>query len=293
MTTLPATDSQPLVCAPAGALHRIRVLAAKEMRDALRNRWFLLYAAAFAALSLALASLALTGTGRTGIAGFGRTAASVINVALLIVPLMSLTIGAGALAGEHERGTLALLLAQPLRRVDVLAGKFLGLALALLGALLLGFGATALTLWLRGASSNVVPYVAIFAFTALLAWAMLAVGLLISALAGRTALAQGIAVFAWLGFVFLGDLGLMGSAVVLRLTADELLAAALCNPLHVFKMSAVSTIHRSLDLLGPSGLYATRTFGAALPWLLSGILVAWIVLPASAAALVFTRRSAR
>ena len=78
------------------SLTTIWTLAQKELRDALRNRWFLLYTVAFAVLALAFSYLALAGAGMVGFAGFGRTAASLINLVLLIMPLMALTIGARA-----------------------------------------------------------------------------------------------------------------------------------------------------------------------------------------------------
>ncbi len=83
----------------------VYVLIQKELRDARHNRWFVLYTIAFAALSLALAWFALSGAGNFGLAGFGRTSASLINLVLLIVPLMGLTLGALSLAGEREKGT--------------------------------------------------------------------------------------------------------------------------------------------------------------------------------------------
>lgn len=269
------------------------VLARKEFRDALRNRWFILYAVCFAAISLGLASVALAGTQRFGMAGFGRTAASLVNVVLLIVPLMGLTLGAAALAGERERGTLETLLAQPISRSDVLIGKFLGLGLAIAGALAAGFGATAGVLAVKGASANAARFGELFLLSILLGWSMLSVGLLISSVARRTSVAHGAAIFAWLAFVFLGDLGLIGSALTLRMSAGELLAAALVNPLQVFKIFAVSGMHRSLDLLGPAGLYASQTFGAGLPALLAGVLAAWVALPFAAAFAVFAKRGVR
>ena len=57
------------------SLLTIWTMAQKEMRDALRNRWFLLYTLAFVGLSLAFSSMALAGAGIAGFAGFGRTAA--------------------------------------------------------------------------------------------------------------------------------------------------------------------------------------------------------------------------
>lgn len=273
--------------------HATFILARKEVRDALRNRWFILYAICFAALSLGLASVALAGTGRFGMAGFGRTAASLVNLVLLIVPLMGLTLGAAALSGERERGTLEALLSQPIGRGDVLLGKFLGLGIAIAGALAAGFGTTAAVLASKGASANMSQFIGIFLLSVVLGWSMLSIGFLISAVARRTTVALGAAIFAWLTFVFLGDLGLMGGAMTLRMTAGELLAAALVNPLHVFKLFAVSGMHRSLDLLGPAGLYASQTFGDTLPALLGSVLLAWIVVPLALAWGVFAIRGVR
>ena len=57
-------------------LGNVLILAQKELKDARRNRWFILYTVAFSALSLALAWLALSGMGNYGLAGFGRTGAA-------------------------------------------------------------------------------------------------------------------------------------------------------------------------------------------------------------------------
>ena len=46
----------------------------------------------------------------------------------------------------------------------------------------------------------------------------------------------------------------------------------------------------TLDVLGPAGLYAANTFGAMLLTVLVGCLVAWIVVPLTAAAVIFTRK---
>ena len=53
----------------------IWTLAQKELRDALHNRWFVLYTLAFIGLALALSYMSLAGAGISGFAGFGRTAA--------------------------------------------------------------------------------------------------------------------------------------------------------------------------------------------------------------------------
>ena len=240
-------------------------IAQKEMRDALHNRWFLLYTIAFVGLSLAFSYMSLAGAGITGFAGFGRTTASLINLVLLIVPLMALTIGAQSLAGEQERGTLTYLLAQPVNRLEVFVGKYVGLLLSLLASLTLGFGIAGLLIALnRSGASNPFIFVRLVFQTFLLSLTMLSVGFLISSLSKRASVAVGIGLFLWLTFVFLGDLGLMGTAMTMRLPIEELFLLSLLNPLQVFKMSAILDINATLDILGPAGIYAMQEYGRLL-----------------------------
>jgi Cu-processing system permease protein len=284
--------AEPAVRVPMLEMRNVVILARKELREALRNRWFVLYTIAFAALALALSAVSLSGTGSTGFAGFGRTAASLINLVVLIVPLMAITAGAGAVAGERERGTLVYLLAQPVGRVEVILGKYLGLAVAMLAALTLGFGLSAAMIATRAGGADAAGFVRLVGLAYVLALGMLSVGMLISVFARRASVAAGAAIFAWLVLVFFGDLGLMGSTVVFRLQVAELFALALVNPLQVFKMASLGSLSASLDVLGPAGLYATRTFGAALGPLFGAVLAAWVLLPLAISTAVFARRGA-
>lgn len=266
------------------------LIARKEVRDALGNRWFLLYAAGFAVLALALSRMALAGGSAAGFAGFGRTAASLVNLVLLVVPLMGLTLGSASLAGERERGTLATLLAQPVTRMEVLVGKFLGLALALVAALALGFGLAGAVLAWEGGAVEAGSYVLLVAYALLLAVATLAIGFLISSGARRVGAATALALCVWLGLVFLGDLGLMGTSMTMRLDVGTLLGLTLLNPLEAYRVGAVQAITGSLDGLGPAGTYAVRSFGASLPALFAGILALWALVALALAGVVFQRR---
>lgn len=269
----------------------IWTLAKKELRDALRNRWFALYTLAFVALALAFSYLALAGAGLTGFAGFGRTAASLINLVLLIVPLMALTIGAQSLAGEQERNTLAYLLAQPISRADIFAGKYVGLALSLLASLTLGFGIAGVVMALNGTgAADPTAYIRLVALAFLLSLTMLSVGFLVSALTRRAGVAVGVGLFLWLAFVFFGDLGMMGTSMALRVPIANLFWLSLTNPLQVFKMAAILNIQATLDILGPAGIYAMQQYGQALLSLFLGALAVWIILPASVAYLRFATK---
>ena len=271
-------------------LENVFVLTQKELRDARRNRWFLLYALAFAGLSLALAWTALSGAGNYGLAGFGRTSASLINLILMIVPLMGLTLGALSLAGEREKGTLLYLLAQPINQLELLLGKFVGLSLALIAALGLGFGLTALLIASNGGSSEISVYLTLLGLASLLAIVSLSLGFLISATVQKGATAVGIALFLWLFLVFFGDLGIMGSALVLQLNVEQLLALALINPLQIFKIAAILDLRNNLEVLGPAGVYAFRTYGSQLLPLLLGLLLLWIIVPLLLTTQLFKRK---
>lgn len=265
------------------SLQTILTLAGYEVRASLRNRWFVLYALAFAGLAVALSALSLSGAGMFGFAGFGRTAASLINLVLLIVPLMGLTVGAQSLAAERERGTLAYLLAQPLGRGELLLGKLLGLGVALSLALILGFGLSAGVIAWQGGVVEAGRYAGLVALSLLLALATLSLGIFISAWSRSAPLAAGLALFVWLLLVFVGDLGLMGTALTMKLDIGVLFGLSLINPLQVFKIATVNSLRASLEILGPAGIYATRTYGPALNSLLVGVLALWILLPTLAA----------
>jgi Cu-processing system permease protein len=258
-------------------IRNIILLAQKELVEARRNRWVLLYATVFAVLSLALSWLGLAGLSRYGLSGFGRTTASMINLVMLTVPLMGLTLGTMSLAGERERGTLLYMASQPLTRLELLAGKFIGMALALLGALLFGFGLSGTVIAYYGGMTSVSQYVALLGLTFALAMATLGIGMAVASLVHRTDTAIGVALFTWLVFVAIGDLGLIGGSLVTDIGIKQLFALVLVNPLQVFKLAAVLTIRGNLDVLGPVGVYATRSHGSGLVVLLVSVSLLWAV----------------
>jgi Cu-processing system permease protein len=270
-------------------LVNVLTIARKEIRDSFRNRWLQLDALAFAVLALSFTYLSLAGSGSYGFAGFGKTSAGLVNLVLLVVPLMAMTIGAGTIAGDFERGSLAYLLAQPVSRLEVMLGKYLGLATALSAALGLGFGISGLVLAAYGVTAEAGAYAALVFWALFLAIAMLSIGFVISVLSRKASIATGTALFVWLAFAFLSDLGLMGGTIAFKLGIPELFSLAILNPLQSFKLAVLRGVHSSLDVLGPAGIYATRTYGAKLELLLAGSLAAWVILPLAVSQILFRR----
>ncbi len=268
----------------------IRTIAQKELRDALRNRWFVVFSVAFAGLALTLSTLIQPGGSQLRMMSYSRTAASLINLVLLFVPLIGLTLGSANLAGDRETGALTYLLAQPVNRIEVLLGKYMGMAGALLATLTIGFGVAGVALAFQGSVQDAGSYLITVMLAYLLALAMLSLGFLMSTLAKKTATALGGALFMWLFLVFIGDLGIMGTAASMQLPIETVFFVAVLNPLQMFKIASILTIQANLEVLGPAGLYATDQFGSFLmPLLLLGLLI-WIIVPLLGAMTLFSRQ---
>jgi len=257
-------------------LRPIWIIAQRELREALRNRWLFIFAAGFAVLAFGLSRASLATAGYAGLGGFGRTAASLVNALVLFVPLLGLSVGAGAVAADRERGALLYLLAQPVSRGEVFFGKALGAAMATGAALLAGFGLAALAIATTG-SADAAAFLRLAGYTALLALASLGLGFLVSTLTQKGSTANGAALLLWLGLVFLADLGLVGATLALRPTASGLLGALVVNPLQSFKLGAIYSLRATLDTLGPVGQYASYRYGGFLHIILGGLLAAWTV----------------
>lgn len=269
----------------------IVTIAAKELQDAKRHRWFVLFAVLFAGLAIMLSLAGFWGIGVIRFAGFSRTAVSLSNLVALIVPLMGLMLGSMSITNERERGTLEILLAQPVSLSEVLLGKWLGLSLALTAAVLLGFGLSGLVISSLTTANQIGAYLQLLIFTLLLGYAHLSVGVLISTLSAKNSTSVGIALTFWLFVVLLSDLGLMGTAVALKLKPQTLLWLAMLNPVQVFRVSVLKALQGNLELLGPAGAYAMDVFGQWLSAFLVIWLIAWTLVPLALALFLFRRRS--
>jgi len=258
----------------------VAIVGHKELKAATASRWFWMWVVAFVGLAAVLVAVALPGSRIAAQAGFGRTAASLVTLVQIIVPLMGLTLGALAIAGPRERGALRFLLSHPVNRTEAFWGIYLGHAAALAIAAGAGFGVAGVVTALRGVPAGVGTFLWIAMLSWVLAVAMLGVGMLVSVLSGRSAAALGVAVFVWLLLVFIGDLGLMGTAAATRMPVAVLFGVALANPVEAFRLASLTALAGSLDALGPAGTYAIDRLGDRLGVALLSVLALWVAVPA-------------
>jgi Cu-processing system permease protein len=264
---------------PARALF---VCARQELVLAVRSRWTQTFAIAFAALSLGVAVSGYVLSGGSGVQDFARTAASLVQIVILLVPLTALLLGVLTLASD--RGNAELLFSQPVPRGAILVGRVLGLFEALVSAQALGFGAAGLVIYSQAGQDGVSGYLVVAAASIVLTAICLGLAALIAAgnIGRRRSRALALALVVWLALVFLIDLAALGGASLLRSGAASrvLITTAIANPVDAVRTSALLAIEGTAAF-GSASLALLRFAGgpvrAAL--LLGSSLVLWLVLP--------------
>lgn len=195
---------------------RSLAIAACEMRILQRNRWLLVATLIMVLFALALTFAGSAPSGALGVDMLTVSVASMTTLSVYLAPFLALMISFDAVAGEADRGSLALLLSYPAGRGEVLFGKFLAHMAALSIAMVAGFGsAGAVAAWFGGAGAESLVALARLIVTSILLGAVfVTLGYLVSALARSTPAAAGLSAGLWLIFVVLYDLGLLGAVVM-------------------------------------------------------------------------------
>jgi Cu-processing system permease protein len=259
----------------------INVIARQEFRINIRNRWILIFAMVFAALTLAIAYFGMVTSAIVGFQSFTRTSASLLNLVLYIVPLGSLALSALSFTGD--RGTAELLFSQPVSRFEILSGKILGLFASIVTATFLGFGASGMVVASQAGNEGNARYLAFVVFTLLLALAFLSIGALIATLAGTRSKALGLVFAAWFFFVVFYDLIVIGAAFVLNQhTANLIIFLSIFgNPIDLVRVSSLMVLGNA-TIFGAAGSALLKFFHgapAALALLVSALAL-WVAVPA-------------
>lgn len=267
---------------------QILAIARKEFRDRLRSRWALTVAAVFTVFALSIAYLGAAQQGAVGFRGIQLTIASLVSLAIYLMPLIALILGYDSLVGERERGSLDLLLSLPITRFELLIGKYLGLAAALALATLLGFGLVGIAIGWQGGAYALFHYGGFMLSALLLGMVFLSLAMLVSTFAHSKSTASGAAIGLWFVFVLIYDLMLLGALVASEggMPAWLVSLLVLLNPTDIFRLLNIFSLEELKTLYG----LATVTPDALTePWVLSLAMGAWVVAPLGLAYAKFRR----
>lgn len=270
----------------------ILVIAEKEIREGLRNRWVLATTLLLATLALSLTFLGSAPTGNVGASALDVVIVSLSSLSVFLVPLIALLISHDAVVGEMERGTMLLLLSYPVKRWQVIVGKFVGHLAILAFSTLVGYGIAAAALAFTGGEigrESWTAFASLIGSSVLLGAVFIAIGYLVSALVGERGTAGGIAIGIWLVFVLVYDMALLGLLVADQgrtVTGGMLNVLLLMNPTDAYRL--INLGGGSAGAI--SGMGGVADIATLAPAALLAALLAWAAVPLAAAILVFSRK---
>lgn len=261
---------------------QVGVIAAKEFKDRIRGRWVMTVSLVFAIFALLIAYFGPAQQGAVGFRSIEVTIASLTSLVIYLLPLIALILGYDAIVGEAERGTLDLLLAMPITRLELLLGKFLGLSYALTSSTLAGFGGAGLLLVTFAGAGAIWQYMGFVLSALLLGMSFLSMAMLVSVLARERTRAGGLAIAVWFFYVLVFDLLVLGALVA---TGGEwggqvIPFLLLLNPADLFRLLNIFSME---DVKNSYAVMTTFPSLLVQPGLLSAALVLWIIAPLSLA----------
>jgi Cu-processing system permease protein len=266
--------------------------ARQELVLSVRSRWTQTFAVVFAAFALAVAASGYILSGGSGLQDFARTAASLVQLVLLLVPLTTLV--SGVIALTPDAGAAELLFSQPVGRRTIIAGKLIGLLLALLASQAVGFGIAGLVLFARTGSEGLSGFLSVAVGSALLTAVFLAMAAAITAGDTSTHRARNLAaaLVVWFVAVVLFDVAVLALASLLPSgpASRVLMVAAILNPVDAVRTGTLLAVEGTTAFGAASLAFLRFTGGAigAIGWLLASI-AAWLLLSLFAAARRVTR----
>jgi Cu-processing system permease protein len=253
-------------------------IARYQLRDVLRSRWILFYGLFFLVLTDAL--FRFGGSGE-------RVLLSLMNAVLIAVPLVSVLLGAMYVYASRE--FTELLLSQPVRRRSLFMGLFLGLALPLAGAFVLGTGLP--FLW-HGAVESAGPVALLIGTGTLLTLIFSSLAFLVALRAEDRIKGLGLCLALWLFFtvIFDGVVLLAMHMFAAYPLEHPVIALSMLNPVDLGRILLLLNFEISA-LLGFTGAVFQRFFGSAAGQILTiGALMTWLAVPFALGLRAFARK---
>lgn len=261
---------------------KFMAIAKKEFMDNVRNRWVLALSLIFLVLTIVMSYFGgASSGGGVEFQGYKDTVAGMSTIAAMLLPIIAVMLGYGAIISERENGSMGVVLGCPVSRADVVVGKFLGLGLVMLTTIFIGFGASGLAVGAIAGFDGALEYLLFMVLTFLFCMFFLGFAILMSSLANKrsTAIAGGLAV--WFSGAIAGTI-LIGIWTATGGDMQALIGQAMAGEMPAFPdWFWVGEYFNSMDIfpIGASQLFGqTEYFGYTFeyPWFVSAPLIfAW------------------
>ncbi|MBT2679744.1 ABC transporter permease subunit [Bacillus sp. ISL-35] len=254
-------------------------IARQQMTLLMRSHWLAGFGLLFSSLAVMVAFLG--NTGGSGFDGFNRMTASLLNINLLLIPLLSLLIGSLFLSGEKEDRGLMLLLTYPVTPWSVILGKYAGLFVAVWSVLTFGYGTALLVIYFLGAGVSVSLLILFYLYSLLLAAIFLSLAMVIGIIAKSRFQALGISLIVWAFLVLFYEFIIMGLSLLLlkQWLLPMLTVSIFLNPVELIRVQSILSLDGA-SVFGPR-LYDLTIWadGMTGKMLFIFAVLLWMVLP--------------
>jgi ABC-type transport system involved in multi-copper enzyme maturation permease subunit len=271
-------------------------IAKKEFLDNIRNKWIISIIIIF--LFLTILSSFIAG-GQTGgdesFGGMEDTVVTLLSISNLLIPIIAIMLGYSTISGESESGSLSIVLSYPIKRIEVLLGKFFGLGSVLFFSILIGFGIGGIIIALTVGITEGTGFLIFIILTVMLSLIYLSLSICISSLCKKraTSIAGGVVIFFW-GMIF--GMIIFGILLSTGVSIDDFLASGFTLPDWIFSFTFFSPGDMyQMSVLKAFGLSQAFGFSAETPEymslsLLFFIQVIWVIIPIILAYNFFIKR---
>ncbi|UII56166.1 ABC transporter permease [Cytobacillus spongiae] len=271
-------------------MNQIHYVMKQQFTLILRSKWLVSFGVLFSFLAIFIGYFGQSG--QSGFEGFNRMTASLLNLNLLLIPLISLLVGSLFLAGEKEDRGLMLMLTYPVDVRSVLIGKYMGLFLAMWSVVTFGYGASLLMMFVSSADISLPMILKFYLLSLLLAAIFLAMAVLVGLLSKTRFQALGTSLFVWAFLVLFYEFLVMGMTF---LVAKQWILFALSlsiflNPVELIRVWSILSLDGAA-VFGPS-LYELTIWANG--WqgkvLFTVATLVWILVPFGLSSFVLRRR---
>lgn len=272
-------------------MNKILIVAQKEFRDGIRNRWTGAITIIFILMSLGLAYFGSATAGVLGFSSLESTLVSLASLCVMLIPLIALMLAYNCFVGELEQGTLLLLMTYPLSNAQLLLGKFGGQAAIITLASVLGFGLPAIIICIVSdvvVSDVLIAFAQFIVLASLLGWVFIALAYIVSISVAEKSKAAGLALIIWFLFVLVFDLVLMAILVASEGNINETLVPFLLwvNPTDVFRI----LVYTIIGAESYSGVLQIAENGADGTLYLFSVMLLWVILPLACCWWIFNKK---
>jgi len=266
-------------------MNEIFTIAKKEVMDNWRNKWIIAVSAIFAILTLVISYFG--SMGGVGWKDLEVTIAGMITLVTLLIPIIGLMLGYASIVGEREKGSLELLLSYPVKREEVLVGKFFGLSAVMAFANFAGFGIAGVVIAMNVKGVEWSDYLIFILASILLGIVFIAIAMLMSCAFKKRSTAMGAAIFTWFLFEMIWNIIVAGILIAqygMEKLADKnfvapnwYYVASLINPVKAYSALVSLNVTPVSEFIGKMPSFVNTPFNLAilLAWMMGSMLLAY------------------